>query len=112
MSDDGYILPLSAVSSQDVALAGGKGCHLAVLAANGFAVPRTLTVTAKAYRRFVATNDLEDRILLELNRKAFADMRWEEIWDAALRIRNLFLRAAWPSDLQEALQKHLRNWAM
>jgi pyruvate,water dikinase len=109
MSADGYILPLAVVSSEDVALAGGKGCHLAMLTANGFAVPETLIVTARAYRRFVEANGLEERILLELNRKAFADMRWEEIWDAALRIRNLFLRAAWPSDLGAALQQGLAS---
>ncbi len=107
MSSDDYILPLSAISPDATDLAGRKGCNLAILAANGFKVPATLVVTARAYRRFVATNALEERILLELNRKAFADMRWEEIWDAALRIRNLFLRARWPADLQEALQTAL-----
>ncbi len=108
MSPDRYILPLSAVPSDATAQAGGKGCNLAILAANGFRVPATLVVASCAYRRFVADNDLEDRILLELNRKAFEDMRWEEIWDAALRIRNLFLRAGWPPGLKKALQEALQ----
>ncbi len=108
MSPDRYILPLSAVPPEAKAQAGGKGCNLAFLAANGFRVPATLVVTARAYRRFVALNDLEDRILLELNRKAFEDMRWEEIWDAALRIRNLFLRAGWPPGLKKALREALQ----
>ena len=107
MSADGYILPLAKLSPEAVALAGGKGCNLSALAANGFTVPPTLVVTAPAYHRFIAANALEERILLELNRKAFADMRWEEIWDAALRIRNLFLKASWPTDLENALQSAL-----
>ncbi len=108
MSADRYILPLAKVSPDALTLAGGKGCNLAALAANGFAVPATLVVTAPAYRDFIAANDLEERILLELNRKAFADMRWEEIWDAALRVRNLFLRASWPPALKDALQRALK----
>jgi pyruvate,water dikinase len=32
-------------------------------------------------------------------------MRWEEIWDAALRIRTLFNRTAWPVDLGAALRE-------
>ncbi|MGD9251089.1 MAG: PEP/pyruvate-binding domain-containing protein, partial [Desulfobacterales bacterium] len=107
MSAEAFIVPLADVSPEAVALAGGKGCNLSALASNGFPVPPTLVVTAPAYRRFIAANDLEERILLELNRKAFADMRWEEIWDAALRIRNLFLRASWPTDLKGALQSVL-----
>jgi hypothetical protein len=31
-------------------------------------------------------------------------MRWEEIWDAALRIRNLFLNQPVPPELEEALK--------
>lgn len=107
MSGDGYIIPLAEVSPKALAQAGGKGCNLAILAANGFTVPETFVVTAAAYRCFVEANGLEERILLELNRKAFEDMRWEEIWDAALRIRNLFLRALWPGDLKAVLQDYL-----
>jgi pyruvate,water dikinase len=108
MSGEDLILPLARVAPDALALAGGKGCNLAVLSTSGFRVPETLVVTAPAYRRFVEANDLEERILLEINRKAFADMRWEEIWDAALRIRNLFVRAAWPTDLETTLRKALQ----
>ncbi len=40
---------------------------------------------------------------MELGRKRFEDMRWEELWDAALRIRNLFLTAPLPVFIEEAL---------
>ncbi|MCK7515228.1 MAG: hypothetical protein MZV70_72020 [Desulfobacterales bacterium] len=46
---------------------------------------------------------MRERILLELHRKDFKEMRWEEIWDCATRIRNLFLRKPLPPDLAAAL---------
>jgi len=107
MSVDKLILPLTAIGPDDVALAGGKGCALARLDHEGFRVPFTMVVTTGAYQHFVDANGLQEKILLELNRKAFADMRWEEIWDAALRIRSMFLTHPLPSDLDQALQQAL-----
>jgi phosphohistidine swiveling domain-containing protein len=107
MLDDNMILPLAAINPDDIALAGGKGCALARLVREGFRVPFTLVVTTGAYQHFVDANGLQEKILLELNRKPFADMRWEEIWDAALRIRSMFLTHPLPGDLDQALQKIL-----
>jgi hypothetical protein len=36
-------------------------------------------------------------------------MRWEEIWDAALRIRNRFLRASVPDEIVAAVETCLSN---
>lgn len=36
-------------------------------------------------------------------RKPFEEMRWEELWDAALRIENLFLNTPLPGKLHETL---------
>ena len=107
MSDDKLILPLAAIRPDDIALAGGKGCALARLDRAGFQVPFTMVVTTGAYQHFVDANGLQEKILLELNRKPFADMRWEEIWDAALRIRSMFLNHPLPSDLDQAFQQAL-----
>jgi pyruvate,water dikinase len=41
------------------------------------------------YDQFLDQTGLRDLITLELNRKNMGEMRWEEIWDTALRIRNL-----------------------
>ena len=46
---------------------------------------------------------------MELGRKDFADMRWEEIWDAALRIRNLFLTNPVPHELSKRLLDQLKT---
>jgi len=107
MSCDRLILPLAAIRPDDIALAGGKGCTLARLDREGFRVPFTMVVTTGAYQHFVDANGLQEKILLELNRKPFADMRWEEIWDAALRIRSMFLNHPLPGDLDQALQQAL-----
>ncbi len=94
----------------DPSLVGGKAAALSLLRSNGFPVPRTLCVTTRAYRRFVEGAGLPAAIARELGRKRFEDMRWEEIWDAALRIRGLFDRAGWPADLREELGEGIRRF--
>lgn len=84
---------------------GGKGLNLARMVQGGFAVPETLCITTAAYDAFLKTAGLGERIQMELNRKPFSRMRWEEIWDAALRIRNLFLITPMAPELSESLEK-------
>ncbi len=100
-----WIVTLDNIDSATLPLVGGKAYALAYLARNGFKVPPLVSVTTQAYNHFVSETGLRETIALELNRKSFADMRWEEIWDAALRIRNLFLTKAIPPDLQAALSE-------
>jgi phosphoenolpyruvate synthase/pyruvate phosphate dikinase len=89
---------------------GGKGFALAHMAKSGLRVPPALCITTEAYHDYVTTAGLRERIMMELHRKGFCEMRWEEVWDAALRIRNLFLSHPLPenlhSHLHHALQKH------
>ncbi|MEF8941611.1 MAG: PEP/pyruvate-binding domain-containing protein [Desulfohalobiaceae bacterium] len=82
---------------------GGKAVALARLYRAGVSVPPGLCITTQAYHHFLDATGLRDRILMELSRKAFERMRWEEMWDAALRIRNMFLTAPMPRDLEEEL---------
>ena len=76
---------------------------LAALQRRGLRIPEGLCVLTAAYDRFVDTTGLRSAIALELERKSFEDMRWEEVWDASLRIRNLFLRASLEQALVAAL---------
>jgi len=46
---------------------------------------------------------LEEKILLEVNRKNRDEMRWEEMWDTALRIRSLFKSTPLPPFMEEKL---------
>ena len=102
-----YILPLDAVSPQHRKVVGGKGYSLAVLKRKGFQVPRTWCITTAAYQNFISATGLKPRLLMELNRKKFKDLRWEELWDSALRIRSLFASAHIPEDLVTSLRSSL-----
>ena len=78
---------------------GGKGFALSQLASSGFQIPGTICITSDGYQEYVQRTGLRERILLELHRKDFKEMRWEEIWDCATRIRNMFLSKPFPDDL-------------
>jgi pyruvate,water dikinase len=86
---------------------GGKAYALATLADAGFNIPDTLCIATHAYSEFIQRAGLKERILLELNRKDFKDMRWEEVWDASLRIRNMFIRTPLPDALDTSLRERL-----
>jgi len=102
-----WILPASEVDRGDRRRVGGKGYVLARLLENGFTVPETLCLTVDAYNEFVSRTGLRERILLELNRKDFKEMRWEEIWDCATRIRNAFLRTPFPTEVESRLRQQI-----
>ena len=95
-------LPINQVDSS--LLFGGKAYSLAVMAKSGFRVPQAVCISTKAYDRYVDSTGLRGRIMLELGRKRLEDMRWEEIWDASLRIRNLFAGTPMPEDLETELR--------
>jgi pyruvate,water dikinase len=92
-------IPLEQIQSEDATIVGGKASVLAQIGREGIAVPGGLSISIEAYRRYLTETGLELRIARELSRKPFKDLRWEELWDAALRIRNMFLKAELPDDL-------------
>ena len=97
------ILSAHEIGVSDLPRVGGKALALAALSQAGFRIPDFLCVTTDAYSAFLDGTGLRERILLELHRKDFKEMRWEEIWDCATRIRNLFLRKPLPPDVAAAL---------
>ena len=50
-------------------------------------------------------NELGPVIQMELGRKSLDEMRWEEIWDAALRIRNRFLSSPMSDEFAQAVSR-------
>jgi len=92
-------IPLEQIRPEHATIVGGKAAVLARMGQKGIAVPGGLSISIEAYRRYLAETGLALRIARELNRKPFKDMRWEELWDAALRIRNMFLTSDLPDDL-------------
>jgi len=99
------IIPASMAKKKDRRRIGGKGQSLASMAQQGFNIPETLFITSDLYDEFVRLTGLRERILLELHRKDFREMRWEEIWDCATRIRNMFLRTPIPPKLEIMLKE-------
>ena len=85
------VLAINDINETHKPIVGAKALCLAHLFVAGFKVPEMICITTNCYESFVDKTGLRERIMLELSRKNFSDMRWEEIWDAALRIRNMFL---------------------
>ena len=97
------IIDLDKGSSPAPSLAGGKASALSRLISSGFQVPPGICVTTKAFRLYIQECRLEEKILLEVNRKKHDEMRWEEIWDTALRIRGLFKNTPLPKSIEQIL---------
>ena len=103
------LMPFRDIEPEHRQLVGGKGLALAKMARSGLNVPQGAVVVTQAYDEFVASTGLRERISLELSRKKFEDMRWEELWDAALRIRNMFLRTPLGGKLGGSLEPEIRR---
>ncbi|MCF8069679.1 MAG: hypothetical protein K9L30_13960 [Desulfobacterales bacterium] len=103
------ILKLKDIQEKDRSLIGGKGYALSILSRYGFNVPRTLFITADVYLDYLKATGLQERILLALHRKNLKEMRWEEVWDTALRIRNMFLTKDLPDKIKSLFSKAIKN---
>ena len=98
-----YVIPLAEVDRSHQAVVGGKAARLGTLAKAGHPIAPGFCVAVAAYERFLAESRLESLIRMELERKRFEDMRWEEVWDAALRIRSAFSAHPIPADVAAAV---------
>jgi pyruvate,water dikinase len=95
-----YVLPL-ADPGANLETVGGKGASLAWLVASDLPVPDGFHVTTAAYRRFVSENDLQSRILAELETVDAAQPATLE--EASLTIRELFAEAQTPPGVASAI---------
>ena len=98
-----WVVPLSAAADVPEDLIGGKAAKLIQARAAGLTVPSGFCVTTTAYEEFLAESGLAKYVAMELGRKPLDGMRWEELWDTALRIRSSFLRAEVPEGISEAI---------
>jgi pyruvate,water dikinase len=98
-----WVIPLAEAAECDERFIGGKAAKLAQLAQAGFRVPDGFLITTEAYESFVEGQKLARRIRMELGRKPFESMRWEEVWDTALRIRSAFLSTPIPPAVAAAI---------
>jgi pyruvate,water dikinase len=115
-SQESCIVPLVGAAGAGDRLVGGKAARLGSLIQAGFRVPRGFCITTRAYEQFTAEAGLSGQIAMELGRKPLDAMRWEELWDAALRIRAAFLRAGIPDaiagQIRRALADHIGDGAV
>ena len=104
-----YILDISEIKVRDRSRIGEKAYRLSNLYKKKNRVPDSLCLCVEAFDEFISKNGLRERILLEINRKKLRDMRWEEMWDAALRIRNFFLNTKMPKSLKIEISEKLNS---
>jgi len=97
-------LSLHEITQKDRPRVGGKGFALAAMHQSGMAVPEAICISTEAYQEYVSSTGLMAQVHMELFRKPFEEMRWEEIWDTALRIRNLFAKTPMPGALQQKMK--------
>jgi phosphoenolpyruvate synthase/pyruvate phosphate dikinase len=102
MDSDAWVIPLAAASCDDQRI-GGKAAQLARLHQTGFRIAPGFCVTVTAYEQFLRETQLQRVIQMELGRKPFKELRWEELWDAALRIRNRFSAAKLPLTVAQSI---------
>ena len=105
-----HIIPLSDSHRCSQSLCGGKFAALAKIFSQDIPVPWGFSIGAEMYRYFLTATRLKEKILMELGRKEYGDMRWEEMWDASLRIRNLFLKTPLPSPFKDILVSAIREY--
>jgi phosphohistidine swiveling domain-containing protein len=98
-----WILPLDRISDGQRPFCGGKAANLGIMARHGIRVPPGICLTTAVYDAYIDETGLRGRIYLEIGRKDLAGMRWEEMWDAALRIRNLFAATPLPDRIRDAV---------
>ena len=102
-------LHLEQTRDGDLSRVGGKFFALSRMAKAGLHVPKAICIVAEVYDAYLTASGLRERILLELNRKSFAEMRWEEIWDASLRIRNMFLTTSVAQDILDGVREVIQR---
>ena len=99
------VVPADLAKDHDNNFFGGKALSLGKMIRGGLKVPFAVCLSTEAYDQFVDSTGIRGRIMLELGRKRFEDMRWEEIWDMSLRIRALFNNTPMPDDLKKSFQE-------
>ena len=109
MSIQHYTVKLDGITSSLKARVGDKAYALSELKKEGYNIPNAIAVTTDAYSAFLRENGLSERIRFELGRKPFSEMRWEEMWDASLRIQNMFIRSPIPDLIMDAIIETLHT---
>lgn len=100
----GFIRWFETLGKEDVPLVGGKNASLGemvgTLKGEGIRVPDGFATTAQAYRKFLAENELDEKIREHL--RAFKEER-ASLAETGAAIRKLIRRGRWPADLADGI---------
>lgn len=106
-----FTTSLSEAKNFPVSSIGSKAKNLSLVKDKGFKVPDGFFITTSAYDDFLTNNRLDSYIDWEITRKPFDELRWEEIWDSALRIRLSFLKATFSKKLEQELKMQISKFS-
>ncbi|WMW22973.1 PEP/pyruvate-binding domain-containing protein [Methanolobus mangrovi] len=104
------VISMEGINEKHREFIGSKAFSLHTLHDEGLKVPPYTCITTKAYEKYLRSSSLKGRITLELARKDIKDMRWEEMWDLSLRIRNFFLNTPIPETLEKEIRDKLDKY--
>jgi pyruvate,water dikinase len=104
MNRNEYIRWFDELTSDDVAVVGGKNASLGEmigsLKTEGVRVPDGFATTARAYRLFIEENEIEERIRSQLDNLDKDNANLEKVGKA---IRRLFLDGTFPAQVREQI---------
>ena len=96
-------IPINRLKNISTTLVGEKAKKLYKLQHKGFKTPNGIVITTKAYKDYIFQTGINTAINMELGKKSLDTMRWEELWDTALRIKNHFLNHKIPTCLSKSI---------
>ena len=105
-----FLIPLAEAYDHPASLLGNKARNLSFCIRNGYRAPDGFALGIDCYHRYTRDNNLQKAIDFELYRKPFENMRWEEIWDAAFRIRSFFARGNLDLALEKDILSYTSKW--
>ncbi len=103
-----FIAWLSELHNTDVALAGGKGASLGEMYNAKFPVPQAFVVTTDAYKYFLESSKLDDKI-----NNLLSDIDVDDTGDLQVKakeIRELIIGAKMPEDLEKEILEAYDNF--
>jgi pyruvate,water dikinase len=102
--EDDYTIPFAQLDRSRADSVGGKSAQLGELRSRlGLPVPEGFAISAWAYKRFVAANDLQARIKGHI--RSLDVRRLEDVERASRKVQAMVIEGKLPSDLAGALTK-------
>ena len=103
-----FVIPLQELRNTDVPIVGGKNASLgemiSQLMSKGVRVPHGFATTATAFREFLSTNQLQDKINDALNALDISDTL--ALAECGKTIRDWVMQAPFPQALTDAISQH------